>query len=287
MHLDPANWKSNGQFFDYQGHSIFYKVEGSGPPLVLLHGFPTSSWDWSAVWSPLKNEFRLVTLDFIGFGLSDKPRDYPYSLTDQAELTEHLLLHLGIKDYHLLTHDIGDSVAQELLARQLDRNSNHILSCCFLNGGLFPETHRPTRTQKLLLSPVGFLLSRIFNYRLFKKSFSVIFVNPPKDEELRHHFELITHNGGHRIAHKLIQYIRERKTKRMRWLTALQQASCPLALIAGVDDPVSGKHMVDRYRELVPQSQVWEMERCGHYPQLEKPREVLEAYSNFCKTLTT
>ncbi|MFM8913249.1 MAG: alpha/beta fold hydrolase, partial [Flammeovirgaceae bacterium] len=175
MHASLIHWKSTSQYFQYRGYSIFYKVEGTGTPLLLLHGFPTSSWDWSPLWDVLKAKYQLVTLDFIGFGLSDKPHAYNYSLVDQANLVEHLLQRLGISRYHILAHDIGDSIAQELLARQVDRQSATILSCCFLNGGLFPETHRPTRTQKLLLSPLGFLVSRLFNYRLFSKSFSIIF----------------------------------------------------------------------------------------------------------------
>lgn len=281
MHPALTQWKSSGRYFQYRGHSIFYKTEGAGTPLLLLHGFPTSSWDWSSLWAALNDKYQLIALDFIGFGLSDKPRHYAYSLQDQAELTEQLLKHVGISRYHILAHDIGDSVAQELLARKFDRKSNQILSCCFLNGGLFPETHRPTRAQKLLLGPFGFLISRLFSYRAFSKSFSIIFFQPPSEEELRCHYELITYHNGHRIAYKLIRYILERRVNRERWLAAIQHANCPLLLIDGVSDPVSGAHMVKRYRELVPQSQVVEIEGCGHYPQMEKPELVLQAYLTF------
>jgi pimeloyl-ACP methyl ester carboxylesterase len=155
----------------------------------------------------------------------------------------------------------------------------------FLNGGLFPETHLPTRTQKLLLSPFGFLVSRLFNYRMFAKSFSIIFYHLPTEEELRSHYETITHNGGHRIAYKLIRYILERRANRERWLKALQQNMSPLLLIDGINDPVSGAHMVKRYREFVPKSLGIEIESCGHYPQFDRPQEVLEAYFNFTKKL--
>ena len=281
MHPALTQWKSSGRYFQYRGHSIFYKTEGAGTPLLLLHGFPTSSWDWSSLWAALNDKYQLIALDFIGFGLSDKPRHYAYSLQDQAELTEQLLKHVGISRYHILAHDIGDSVAQELLARKFDRKSNQILSCCFLNGGLFPETHRPTRAQKLLLGPFGFLISRLFSYRAFSKSFSIIFFQPPSEQELRCHYELITHHNGLRIAHKLIRYILERRVNRERWLAAIQHANCQLLLIDGVSDPVSGAHMVKRYRELVPLSSVVEIEGCGHYPQLEKPGLVLQAYLTF------
>ncbi|MFM8911919.1 MAG: alpha/beta fold hydrolase, partial [Flammeovirgaceae bacterium] len=108
---------------------------------------------------------------------------------------------------------------------------------------------------------------------------------PPSEEELRCHYELITHQNGHRIAHKLIRYILERRANRERWLKALQHATCPLLLIDGINDPVSGAHMVKRYCELVPQSLVVEIQNCGHYPQLEKPKEVLESYCEFRESL--
>ena len=83
--------------------------------------------------------------------------------------------------------------------------------------------------------------------------------------------------------HRLIRYIVERRENRSRWVGALQQANCPIRLIDGLDDPVSGKHMVERYRELIPRADVVELAGCGHYPQLEKPEDVLKKYAEFRK----
>jgi pimeloyl-ACP methyl ester carboxylesterase len=280
-------WLKKGKWFSYRGHQIYYQVEGRGEPLLLLHGFPTSSWDWQKIWDVLLQDYKLITLDFIGYGFSDKPKKYPYSIFDQADLVEQLLSHLQIHSYHLLAHDVGDTVAQELLARQLDRQETKIKSCCLLNGGLFPETHRPTRTQKLLLSWMGPLLSRLLSYERFVKSFSVVFPSQtrPSQEEMKSLYSLIEYNGGNRIGHLLIKYILERRQNRERWLKALQQASCPLRLIDGMEDPVSGTHLVARYKELIPNPDVAEISGCGHYPQMEKPRQVLESFERFRKQI--
>src|SRR6478736_4204874 len=209
-------WRKKSKWLTYHGHQIFYVVEGSGEPLVLLHGFPTSSWDWHKLWDTLNQTYRVITLDFIGFGFSDKPKDYIYSIMDQANLVEQLLFNLQIDHYHLLTHDYGDTVAQELLARQLDRQENKIKSCCLLNGGLFPETHRATRTQKLLLSWFGSLVAKMSTYKRFVISFSILFPNQtrPSEDEMRSHYDLIKHNNGHEITHLLIRYIIERQQNR-------------------------------------------------------------------------
>lgn len=156
MPYTSHQWLETGTWFLYRGHRIFYRIEGNGQPLILLHGFPTSSWDWHRLWDSLRNSYQLIALDFIGYGFSDKPRSYEYSINDQATLVEQVLAHLKIGAYHLLSHDVGDTVAQELLARQLDRKEHRILSVCLLNGGLFPETHRATNRCKVPKSSFGY-----------------------------------------------------------------------------------------------------------------------------------
>src|SRR5512133_2659710 len=112
-------WERSGTFTTLQGHRIFCREGGdpSAPALVLIHGFPTASWDYEALWEPLCQRYRVITLDMLGFGLSAKP-DAPYSILRQADLFEARLAELGITDFHVLAHDYGDTVAQELLARE-------------------------------------------------------------------------------------------------------------------------------------------------------------------------
>jgi len=276
-------WYEQGSGFTFRNHTVFYRQEGVGEVLVLLHGFPTSSWDWHRIWDALTMRYRVIAFDFIGYGHSAKPAHFDYSLMTQADLVEELLLQLGVSQYHLLAHDVGDSVAQELLARDQERKQNRVSSCCLLNGGLFPETHRPTRTQQLLLGPFGFMVSRLMNLRRFSESFSILFppATRPRPSELEDLYSLVRYNNGSRITHKLINYIIERRHNRGRWLSALQHVSCPLRLIDGINDPVSGQHMVDRYRELIPNPDVAVISDCGHYPQWERPDEVLKNYFEF------
>uniref|UniRef100_A0A803TVJ9 Mesoderm specific transcript n=1 Tax=Anolis carolinensis TaxID=28377 RepID=A0A803TVJ9_ANOCA len=130
--LSPAlnSWKSSGRFFTYKTQKIFYRdssgAVGSSDIVVLLHGFPTSSYDWYKIWEGLTQRFhRVVALDFVGFGFSDKPRPHQYSIFEQASIVEALLDHLGLLNQriNLLSHDYGDTVAQELLYRYFPRNS--------------------------------------------------------------------------------------------------------------------------------------------------------------------
>ncbi len=285
----PEEWKKAGRYFLHGGHSIFYRAHGGGPEaLVLIHGFPTASWDWAPLWEQLCTQFpHVIALDMLGFGFSPKPARHDYSFAEQADIHLALLNRLGVSRAHILAHDYGVTVAQELLARELEGREPELRSMVLLNGGLFPETHRPTLMQKLLLSPLGPLVSRIVNEKSFGKNFSVVFGpnTKPDAAELHHFWQLIAHNGGQRIMHRLIRYILERRANRERWVGALQKTRVPLHLINGPEDPVSGAHMVARYRELVPNPDVVSLAGIGHYPQVEAPREVLEAFLHFHRRL--
>ena len=102
-------WQQAGKWFSYGGHAIFSRMAGQGEPLVLLHGFPTASWDWSRVWPMLARHYNLLTVDMLGFGFSDKPRNYRYSIEDQADLVQGWIEGLGLPGIHLLAHDYGST----------------------------------------------------------------------------------------------------------------------------------------------------------------------------------
>jgi len=281
-----TEWAASGRYVDWRGHRIFVREGGhtAAAVLVLIHGFPTASWDWEALWPGLTRRYRVHALDMIGFGFSAKPVDYAYSLVDQASLFEAVLSRVGVSSYHVLAHDYGDSVAQELLARQGEPGARPALrSVAFLNGGLFPETHRPLPMQRLLLSPLGPLLGRLASRARLADSMRRIFgpATQPDAALIDGFWSLVTANEGRAVMHKLIGYMRERRERRARWVGALQSARVPLKLIDGAADPVSGAHMVQRYRELVPRADVTPLEGIGHYPQVEAPGGVLAAYLEF------
>jgi pimeloyl-ACP methyl ester carboxylesterase len=283
-------WRDAGSYFDYRGHAIFYRIDGQegGEPLLLIHGFPTASWDWEAIWETLGKRYRLYTLDMIGFGFSAKPKHYDYRIADQADLYEFFLRKFQVTHYHVLAHDYGDTVAQELLARQSEPDSHPnirplLRTLCLTNGGLFPETHRALLAQKLLLSPLGPFFTKFLKRDKFAQSMQRIFgkETAPDDELIDSFWSLMTHHDGLSVLPKIIRYIVERREKRGRWVGALQKASIPIKLINGAVDPISGIHMVERYRELVPSPNVTVLEKIGHYPQCEDPAAVLAAYEEF------
>jgi pimeloyl-ACP methyl ester carboxylesterase len=286
--MTPTDWQALGLAFPYHEHQIFLRTEGKGPDLLLIHGFPTSSWDWHRVWQDLISRFRVIAPDMIGFGFSDKPRDYAYSIMDQAELHETILQRLQIKKVQILCHDYGVTVTQELLARQNEGQLGfQIESIVFLNGGLFPETHRPRLIQKLLNSAIGPYLSPLLGRSGFARTFNNI-LGPntqASDSELDEFWALLCHKGGNRILHKLIRYMPERVKHRERWVGALQHTKIPMRVINGPEDPVSGRHMTERYKALITNPDVVYLEGIGHYPQVENPAGVIKAAQAFWERL--
>lgn len=280
--ISPDRWRAGGDTFTWRGRSIFFRVAGAGAPLLLVHGFPTASWDWAPLWDRLAARRRLLALDMLGYGFSDKPRTR-YTIAAQADLQEALLAREGVERYAILAHDYGDTVAQELLARQrAGTAAARIEKVCLLNGGLFPEAHRALLTQKLLASPLGPVVARLSSYRTFAASMRRIWgATPPAEEELRAMWSLVTAGGGLAVMPRLIGYLEERRRMRERWVGALVEAEVPLRFVDGLADPISGAHMAERYRALVPRPDVVELPGIGHYPQLEAPRAVGDAVEAF------
>ncbi|MCP4440815.1 MAG: alpha/beta hydrolase [Aureispira sp.] len=284
--MTTQQWLEKGAYFEYKGQQIFYQeaTNPDAPTILLLHGFPTASWDWHKIWPSLGQQFHLIAPDFIGYGFSDKPEKHPYSIIDQAALCKELLLQKNITKAHILAHDYGDTVAQELLAQFLEGSLNfEIESLCLLNGGLFAESHRPRLIQKLLLSPIGRFLSPFVGKSSLHKNFKRIFGpnTQPTLEEIDEFWKLVDYNNGKKIFHLLIRYIPERRQYRERWVSALQNNSIPIRLINGPKDPISGQHMVDRYRELISNPDVVVLENIGHYPNTEAPQALLKHYLEF------
>lgn len=273
-----ADWIAGGGQVEVNGYCLFVRQDGAGRPVTLLHGFPTSSHDWAATVPHLVAAgCRVTTLDLLGFGQSAKPRRHRYSIHEQADLVEALWDHLEIDATMLVAHDYGVSVAQELLAR----DSGRITRTALLNGGLYPDLHRPVLLQRLLHSRVGPLLARLTDEKRFTVGLRGVLSRPVPDEVLHDMWTSVAHENGQRLAPRLLRYIDDRRTHSARWITSLEQYEGPLLFVWGPDDPVSGAHVLPRLRERRPHATFTVPPGTGHYPQIEAPQETAGALAAF------
>jgi pimeloyl-ACP methyl ester carboxylesterase len=279
-------WKSKGNFFLFGEKPIFYIDTQVGlETIVLLHGYPSSSHDFHKILPRISAKYRVITLDFLGYGFSDKPSPYDYTVQEQASIVESLMHRSSVSHIHIVAHDYGVTVAQELLARFNEKSTDLvILSTFLLNGGMFPESHRPILVQRLLLNPfVGPIVSYFTNFYVFKLSTLKSFGSyQPTNEELLDIYTSLTISGGKENLHLLQRYILERIEHRNRWVSALVESKKPILFLCGPSDPISGRHMGEKFHELVPnQELIYLEEGVGHWPQIEAPDQVFEEFKRF------
>ena len=280
-HLSPRvlAWQSSGELVTVGGRRIFVRrADGRGPLVALLHGFPSSSYDWRGVLAGLTGR-RVLALDFLGFGLSEKPSGERNSLFGQADIVERLLADES-GPVQIVAHDMGTSVAAELLARDIEGQLGFTAAGALLfNGGMIVSLTSLTWAQRALRSPLGPAFARLSSRRVFVSQFGRLFsaTHPLAPDEAEDQWALWQRAGGARHADRLITYIDERERHGERWLGAVRDWPGELRFAWGMRDPVATVRVFDGLRTLRPSAPVLELRALGHYPQIEDPASICDA----------
>lgn len=290
MQMSPRveAWRARGRSYRALGMNVWVASSNdrsSATPLVLLHGFPTSSYDFHHVFDALALHRRVVTLDYPGFGLSDKPAGFSYSLIEQADVVEVVLKELGIERAHLFAHDMGTSVTTELLARRAaGLLAFDVSGVILMNGSVHIEMSHLTPAQKLLRRPrLGPLLARLATFATFRLQMRRILADADGlgDEELEEMWALIRRDDGHLRLPRIIGYVDERRKFGRRWIGALETLDCPCLVLWGARDPVAVIGIAEKLQRETPTAELVRMEALGHFPQLEDPGRVTEEVDTF------
>ncbi|WP_411084644.1 alpha/beta fold hydrolase [Streptomyces sp. cmx-18-6] len=262
------------------GHRIAYRRRGRGATVLMLHGFPTWSYDFAAVAADLAADHEALTLDLPGYGMSAKPNPYAYSVAEAADTVEEVVRHLGPEEVDLVVHDYGAIVGQELLdRRRRGALGFEVRSVTILNCAIVYSAYRPTSLQKLLMKPVlgRFVAGLITRDRMRAGLNGVRGAAKIGEGEMAELWRGVAHDEGHKLGHLLIRYNTERNIHHARWEAALRAWDGPLGLVWGLADPVSGRHVLEKAREMLPEARVTALHGVGHFPQSEAPREVAAA----------
>ena len=276
------SWREEGAFERVCGRRLFVRRRGGGGDTLLLylHGFPSSSYDWRPLLALRPPGEASVAFDFLGFGLSEKPRDHVYTLAWQADAAEEVVRRAAVERVFVVGHDMGTSVATELMARGLHGELGFAMSGALLfNGSMLLHLAKPTIGQHLLRSRLGPLFARLTSERGFRAQFARIFSpqHPLSAEEAADQWSLLAHGGGRRIAHRTIHYMSERERFTERWHGALRDWPGALTLAWGLHDPVARVEVLRGLQELRPGVETIELPDAGHYPQIEQPELVSAA----------
>ena len=283
--MTSNEWKSRGKFIQVNNNRLFVidtnnGINTSQKSMVILHGYPTSSFDYYKVLPELSKNYRLILHDHLGFGFSDKPKDVNYSLVTQADIALELWRQLGLKKIFLFAHDYGTSVATEIIARynanELDIEIEQLI---LTNGSIHIELSQLRTIQKLLKHKfLGKYVAKLTNFLIFKKNMKNIYFNTSKvtDNELKEMWELIELNGGRKVIHKLTQYINERYLYWDRWIGALKETRVQTKIIWAKNDPIAVSAIAKLLAKEIPNNTLFWMENTGHFLMLENPKELLE-----------
>lgn len=281
-------WRSSGRFFDWNGHRVFFRDQGSGPAVLMLHGYPTGSFDWHAIWHQLGEDHRLIAPDFLGMGFSDKPRHHDYTLSGHARTIDALLTWLGVAQVHVVAHDLGVRVVQEMMAqRETHPGLASLDSVVLLNGAMCPQAYRPRPIQRLLAGPIGARLGPRIPRFAFESAIRGLFGKhtQPSPALLDEFWALLEHGGGRQVTHAVGAFWRVHPTIQERLVGALLRSQAALRLINGSADPNSGSHMVNQWLTMAPQTDVVRFDTVGHWPHIEVPQLTASAIVEFWTTL--
>jgi pimeloyl-ACP methyl ester carboxylesterase len=286
-------WIAKGEMVKLNGYNIFLyaagKAKTKGHGVLIVHGFPGSSWDWSGVVKPVQNRTRVVVPDMVGFGRSDKPQEGTfedhYSLFKQADLYEAVAKHEGLTEVMLVCHDMGQSVGSELLKRhqegKLEFKIRHAI--VFDGSTLINLVNLLPMQIKALEAPdtIGPDMTKEVIMKDLNDSFGK--VRPASKETLSIMADQILHNEGDRVFNRQIRYMKQRKEKLQRWTAGIINFNGPVSMFWAEDDPVSVVKMAYAWKDMQPKIELHIWPGVAHWPMIDVPdrvaKVILDRYS--------
>jgi pimeloyl-ACP methyl ester carboxylesterase len=288
-------WRDEGGYFSWSPRSgdapevqIFHVELGDAgaPPVVLVHGFPTSSIDWFEVAERLSDTYRVCAMDFPGFGFSDKPLGWGFSLERDAEVLEYYMAEvLGLESTILFAHDRGSSVA---MIHTTSGDSRVNLEHLFItNANIFLPLSNLTAAQRTMLDPeTGPAALAGATPEQLALGMGQTTYTPARgadDPEIQALVAIFSHGEGLAVLHETIQYLVERSQDEESWLQALAAMDLPTTLIWGVYDTVSPPRVVsyiwNEYMMKKPgRNALYFIPDANHYLQNDRPDALVETF---------
>lgn len=280
------DWKARGGFADGEHGEIFYldvpAVDDAGlDPILIIHGYPSCSYDWHACLPTLSARRRVVIMDLPGFGLSAKP-DRRYSIRMYADAVEAVACEAALTSVALVTHDMGDTVGGELLARDLDgEQAFEVTERVLTNGSIYIDMAQLTMGQQFLLAAPDEMLEEGWggDGAAFQSSLAAICSpdHQPSPDDLAALWAFMAHDDGQRLLARTIRYIEDRRAEESRFTGAIETHPSPLGVVWGALDPVAVYPMTDKLLAARPDARRVTLEDVGHFPMLEDAPRTADA----------
>lgn len=288
MHESLKTWIDGGHYSTFDGKKVFVHASGTAPVeghgVLVVHGYPGSSWDFSNVVAKVEKKTKIVVPDMIGFGQSDKPLEGTFkdnfSLMRQADLYEAIAESEGLEEVILLAHDMGQSVGLELMTRQDEgKLSFKIRHAILLDGSTLVDMVEldPLQVEGLKAGDKALTEHKDFNEYATGMLASFAPENR-KQETVENMTQQIFANDGDLVIDQILLYLTERKEFYDRWVgTFAHFRTAPLSIYWGVQDPVAVVAMADRIKTWSPRTDLYKLQHSGHWPSIENPEIIADA----------
>ncbi len=278
--LDKSEYPFNANYFDINEQKLHYIDEGKGETLLFVHGTPSWSFDYRNIIKKLKENYRCIAIDHIGFGLSTKPEQYDYSTQNHSKTLERFVLEKQLDNITLVVHDFGGPIGLNFAIEHPEKIKNLII----LNSWLWSSENDPDymKIKKVLKSPLLPFLYRYLNFSprfILPQSFGDNKLSKKLLKQYTKPFaEKTQRNGALAFAKSLLN---DQDWFEQLWNKRNAISDKPTLFVWGMRDTVIKPHNLDKFQSSFTKSKTLKLETSGHFPQEEQPEKVIKAIFDF------
>ena len=271
---DPTLYPFETKWFDSSAGQMHYIDEGSGTPILFCHGNPTWSFLYRGIVSRLRDRFRCVAVDYLGFGLSERPDGFGYTIEEHASTTGELVDHLGLEGFITMGQDWGGPISMAIATQRADRVSGVVLG----NTWFWPATAYFRLFSRVMGS--GLMQRKILQENFFVERLMPLSTAKKLSEQERDHYRKPqptpeTRRGVARMPKQIIE-----ATPLLERLSRDVPAtldSKPALLVWGMRDRGFRPSLIPRVKQAFDDVVVVELEAAKHYIQEDAPAEIADA----------
>ncbi|WP_254763000.1 alpha/beta fold hydrolase [Natrinema marinum] len=285
--MEQRRWLNNSlypfesNYFDADDGRIHYVESGTGDPILLVHGTPTWSFLYRDLITHLSRDHRVIAVDHLGFGLSDKPQGAGYTPEDHATRLTNLIDYLGVDEFTLVVHDFGGPIGLPLAIRRPETVSRLVLFNTWL-WSLKNDT-----TVRLTNLVMRGRLARLFYCRyngsarfLLKAAWGD---ETPLTDEVHRHYTNPFPTAADRTAPLVLaqELIGSTEWYESLWQQRSQITQKPTLVMWGLQDPAFDDSYLKRWEDTLSNATVHRLPNVGHFVPDEAADEVTEVVSEF------
>lgn len=282
MQMNFSNWSNQHQKKSILGQQISYidTGESNKNTILIIHGYASSSYDYYKIINELKEDYRVIIPDLVGFGLSSKPTKSYFSFVNQAEVLQDFLISLKIEKISIITQGFGSSIMCELL-NVIETNSLniHVQNIFLLNVSLYLEVNLNAKKQEKFSTLVSSIFLKMSSsYGLFKKYYLQHFYDPTviSETELETSWELMKYNNGLKTFNFVSYWSLEIQNSSLRWLKVLKNLNTNIYFILGESNNYSEYSDLQETKKLLKVKETYLIADCGYFVTMDKPNKFVE-----------